>query len=192
MDLNQNVLITYASGAADMNQTIANTALSSQGDSDVPLARFTLNGHGYLAGSSMVIQGLTSPRYNGNRLIKVVATNTFDVLVKKFVTETPNGTSSLIFPGVTYPKDRCQLIGFELHLSAVGATEENLVVSIDAELGTYWDTEIYDDSMNGVKDLIFYPDNQIVLEANDVLKFAWANAGNLTWGVKILTAKLNV
>jgi hypothetical protein len=192
MDLNQNVLITYAAGAADMNQTIAATALSSVGDSDVPLARFTLTGHGYIANSSMVIQGLTSSRYNGNRLIKAVDTNTFDVLVKKFVAETPSGTTSLIFPGVTYPKDRYQLIGYELHLASACTTEENLVVAIDAARGTYWDTEIYDDSMNGVQNILYYPEEQIILEANDVLKFTWANAGNIAWGVKILTAKLNV
>ncbi|KKL79460.1 hypothetical protein LCGC14_2014580, partial [marine sediment metagenome] len=39
-------------------------------------------------------------------------------------------------------------------------------------------------------DLIYYPDKPVLLEANDLVEFVYANTDTVTWGLKVFTKKL--
>lgn len=70
------------------------------------------------------------------------------------------------------------------HLSAAGATAENLVVSIDSDDGTAYDTVLFSNDMNGSSD--YYNDSEVNLRAGDDLKVTYTNTDGRTWGLEIL------
>lgn len=175
---------TLISGAGAMNGTLGATITSAPGGPDKRLVRFTSNTHGLLSGSIMLPDVAT---YNGLRKIDAVAASTFDLLIQDlaYTAVTPAGTE-LWYAGYT-SKNKWDLVGFLLHLSSIGLTDENLTVTVDANAGAAYDWKPWDDSMLGKTDIIWMPDIPIPMEANDILKFAYTNTDASTWGIKILT-----
>jgi hypothetical protein len=81
-------------------------------------------------------------------------------------------------------------IGFELHCSGAGTTDD-LAVTVDAAAGSAWDTVLYDESMNGRTNVFRnWPLNETpMLVRGDELDFAWDNSGSLTWGLKVVVRR---
>ena len=129
----------------------------------------------------------STENYDGLHKIFKQATNSFDIQAT-FVVETLANTDDIL---VTVTEDeKWQFIGFELHATTANSTSENLTVSVDAKRGASWDTNIYTKDMNTIVDLIYYPDKPVLLEANDLVEFVYANTDTVTWGLKVFTKKL--
>lgn len=190
MNLNQPTDIFYFEGAKTMNGTVGNSALSSQGSGDLgPIARVTSNAHGLTVTAPnrpcIYLQSMANAIYNGIHRINAVATNTFDILLSEaFAALTPAGTETW-FVGCSY-KSKWKLVGFDLHMSATGGTSENLTITKDAAVGATFDTLLYTQDMNAIQNLNYRFDPVRELDANDVVKFAYANTNSRTWGLSIL------
>ena len=125
--------------------------------------------------------------YDGLHKIIKQDTNNFDIQAT-FVAETLANTDDIL---VTVTEDeKWQFIGFELHATTANSTSENLTVSVDAKRGASWDTNVYTKDMNTIVDLIYYPDKPVLLEANDLVEFVYANTDTVTWGLKVFTGRL--
>jgi len=189
------------SGDEEMNTTIGNTAISNQSSSypglfrGVGVVRLTSNDHGFKA--SPQIYGPDAPNciyvqsttnYDGMRKIVAVAANTLDI-VAKYVAETPAGTE-ILRPGFKFDHP-VQFVGFKVHLSSASATSENLVCAIDADRGAGWDTVLYTKAMNTIADLVYQFSTPLIIPANDIVYFTWANTNDRTWGLEIETKRLS-
>ena len=129
----------------------------------------------------------STDNYDGLRKIVKQTTNSFTIQAP-FVAETLAATDDIL---VTVTEDeKWQFVGFELHATSANSTSENITVSVDADRGASWDTNIYTKDMNTLVDLVYYPDKPILLEANDLMEFVYANTDAVTWGLKICTKKL--
>ena len=182
---NEKLDIFRFKGAKALNGTIGNTALSNPSPGlGIVLARFTSTAHGLLAGSNIYLQSLATDSYNGLRYLQAVATDTFDVVLRKaYSALTPAGTE-IWFCGASY-NINWDFIGFDLHLSAASATSENIAVVRDAAAGSQYDTNLYTADMNTVADVALLFDIPIPMLGGDVVKFTWANTNARTWGLSI-------
>jgi len=177
-----------ASGAAAMNGTLDNTAMSDQGYPNNRIARVAITGHGIVANSKIMLPDVAV--FDGLRNIRAVDTNYIEIDHNDiaFTATTPEGTE-LWYVGQTY-NEPWELIGFKVHLSAVGATDENLTVSVDAAKGAAFDWKVWDYTMLGKQDIIWEPSVAIPMKANDILMFNYTNTDVSTWGVEIMSRRL--
>ncbi len=183
---NWNKFTCYKStGAKGLSGTFNNAAVVDAGAYGLlPLHTVTLpdNAHGLLANSDIYVSG--SVNYDGMRHISAVATNTMNVNTRGYTAETLAGTE-LWCVGVGNQNKRVIFHGFTIHLSAAPTTAENLTITLDAADGSAWDVLEYTLGMAGETDKIWFPDVPLILESNDVLRFAWTNTDLSTWGIRI-------
>lgn len=141
--------------------------------------------HGLLAGSLTYLQVTDS--YDGLRYIHAVATNTMNVYAT-FVAETTS-TNDLWKTMYSSPHPFL-FLGFSVHLTAVCANTENLVISKDANAGSAFDTKIYSKAMNGVQDIHNIFDTPKPCVGGDKIDVVWANGGSKTWGIELYTRRI--
>ena len=176
--------VYHFSGALAFTQALDAEAVIDGGTVDqTKITRFNLDTNGLAAEDHVYLSGTTS--FDGFHKLMAVATNTFDINAT-YVAETAAG-SKLV--SIALDSD-WEWIGLELALSAARSGAENLTVTVNADRGSAWDTTLYTKDMDGVVDLVYYPDLPIILSAADVLDLAWANADTLTYGLKVLARRL--
>lgn len=83
------------------------------------------------------------------------------------------------------PKKIWEIHGILLNVSAVGGSG-TLTMRVDAGAGVEYDKLIYSRAMAIVQDLVYLFEKPIPLEAFDEVDIAWANAGNLDFGLSVL------
>jgi len=95
---------------------------------------------------------------------------------------TPLADSLVVPTGQTY-----RLISVTLHMSAAPTTSENFTVTLDANAGAAYDTLLYslDLSVSSVTNLLWQPDEPLLLEGGDAIDVAYANTDGRTYGVQI-------
>ena len=148
--------------------------------------RMTNTSHGWIAGSTLEIGGTTN--YNGMRYLRAVAANYMHFNVDTFVAETFT-TSDYVYPWIKLKRGTAwKLLQFEMHLSAASATSEDLTLDMDADKGSYYDTNLYTKDMNGVTDILWIPGEGkgVIFMPDDRLKLAWANSNTKNWGAKFI------
>ncbi|KKM99853.1 hypothetical protein LCGC14_1143700 [marine sediment metagenome] len=129
----------------------------------------------------------STDNYDGLHKIFKQAAGSFDIQAK-FVAETLANTDDIL---VTVTEDeKWQFVGFHLVATTSPATSEDLSVDVDADRGASWDDNLYTKDMDTIDNIIYYPDKPVLLEANDLVEFTYANTNTVTWGLKVLTAKL--
>ena len=77
-----------------------------------------------------------------------------------------------------------RIFSITLHLSSVGATAENLVVSVDSDDGTAYDAVLITQDMNTVT--TFFANTAIYLAPGSDLKLAYTNTDASTWGLTVV------
>jgi len=174
----------YFAGAKAMSGTIHGTAVATVAGYEKPAARITSTAHGLLANTSILIPTMTGYDAPSMRQIVAVDTNTFDVLVPEgFKAWTPAGTETWMAGCVLNAS--YLLVGFKLHLSAADANGESLSLDIDSNKGSYWDTDLFSQTMTGIQDLVQMYSTPILINGKDLLKFSWTNTGAKTWGLEL-------
>lgn len=86
--------------------------------------------------------------------------------------------SLTINPGVPF-----RLVAIKVHLSAAGGAG-SLTVTTDANAGAVYDAVLALQDMTAVADYVYVPTNPIPFETGDKVVIAWANAGNVTYGIE--------
>jgi hypothetical protein len=152
-----------------------------------------ITGHGYIAGDAnpprpnfIFIQGTTN--YDGLRRIVSIPDADTVRIVAKYVAEEPAGTE-VFFPGVQLDEDYV-FLGFEVHLNAASATSENFTANKDAYRGASFDTNFFTQDFNTVQDYVKDFENPRPLNANDIIKMAWANTNDTTWGIDLTVQRI--
>jgi len=168
-----------ASGAKKMTATLKNTAVA---DATGGKVTFTSDAHGFLFPSNLYITGTTN--YSGNRTVTAVTTNTI-TCYGTYVAETPAGTetiSVILAPGVSF-----EILEIRMHLNSAPTTSEYFTVTLDNNLGTYWDTVLYkhDFAATSTTDLLWSPDRDHTFDPGDKIVFAWNNTDTKTWGMEV-------
>lgn len=179
--------VFHFGGAKKMNYNLNNGAASDEiSATDIRTFSLPITAHGLFANTLIYIQGTTN--FDGMRYIHSIAANaiTCRLAANEAYPAADETVSSgdLWFPGV---KMDCYwaFLGFKLHLSSVGLTDEDFEILIDADKGTYWDTKIYDDSMIGVTDVIEFYEKPILIAPNDIVKATYANTDTSNWGLEM-------
>jgi hypothetical protein len=97
------------------------------------------------------------------------------------------GTAALALDGAVPVGQHYRLVSFTLNLSAAPTTSENLTVTLDAHAGAIYDTLLYslDLSAGATADLVWQPEDEILLEGGDVVTVAWANTDARNWGAQL-------
>lgn len=153
--------------------------------------------HGLFAGSMLYIEG--SVNYNGLKRIKSVPDANSMIIFAKYVAEVLGGTETWkamftydsILQGDKRPGTHYEFLGFEITLSAAGATpDDDFTITIDSAKGSAWDNLIYSRDMNGVADINYMFDEPRECGSGDKIDVAWANADARTWGIKLFTKRL--
>ena len=80
-----------------------------------------------------------------------------------------------------------RLISVTMHADAAATTSENFTITLDANAGAAYDTLLYslDLSAASTTDLVWYPDEMLLLEGGDAIDVAFANTDTDTYGVQI-------
>jgi hypothetical protein len=83
-----------------------------------------------------------------------------------------------------------QLLEVRIHLSAAGGAG-NLTITNDSGIAaTVYDTVLATQDMTAVTDYVFKPEIPHAFFEGDVLKIAWPNAQNKTYGLEVIYSKL--
>jgi len=194
----------YFSGDENMNTTLAAAAVVDKTSSypglfekagvvDLTLVAQDSSDHGYTASpqplwksrtkaNCIYIQG--TDNYDGLRRIIAAPDGTSLYIVAPYTAET-TATGDTVFPGLSFDEPWF-FRGYRLHLDTASATEENLTINLDADRGSAWDYNIITEPMNTVKDIIDIFDEPIWVPAKDIVKAAWANTDDRTWGLELL------
>ena len=78
----------------------------------------------------------------------------------------------------------------KVHLSGAGGAGD-LTITMDAIAGAAYDVVVLSQDMTAVTDLVWMPDNELIMTADDEIDIAWANAGGKTNGIEIFITRLN-
>lgn len=84
-----------------------------------------------------------------------------------------------------------RLIAIKVHLSAVGGSG-NLTVTTDANAGATYDAVLALQDMTAIADYVYVPTNPIPFVDGDKVVIAWANAGNVTYGIEVFWIPDNI
>jgi len=80
-----------------------------------------------------------------------------------------------------------RLVSVSLNMSAAPTTSENFTITLDANAGAAYDVLLYslDLSTGSTTDVVWFPDEMMLLEAGDAVDVAYANTDVGTYGVQI-------
>ena len=96
--------------------------------------------------------------------------------------------AAAIAASVTVPASTTyRLISVTMHSDAAATTSEDFTITLNANAGAAYDTLLYalDLSAASTVDLVWYPDEMLLLEGGDAIDVAFANTDTDTYGVQI-------
>ena len=97
------------------------------------------------------------------------------------------GTGAIAASGTVATGSTYQLVSVSIHFDAAPTTSEDLTITLDANAGAAYDLLLYtlDPSASSVTDILWQPDQDLVLEAGDAVDVAYTNSDGNTYGVQI-------
>ena len=100
-----------------------------------------------------------------------------------------NATGNLVLSSsLTVPASRTyKLISVTLALNTAPTTSENFTITLNANAGAAYDVLLYslDLSAGSTTDLVWFPDEQLLLEGGDAIDVAYTNTDSRTYGLQI-------
>jgi len=175
------------SGADTINGlTLTTTAVIDNGDGTVTLTMAAA--HTFLAGSVVYIEGTTN--YDGLREILSVP-ETDEIRIKApYVAETPAGTETVKI--ALAAKQDFKFLGFRLNIAVAPGQADVMTISIDSGKGATWDTVIYTQDLDAVTEKEYInPNVELPFSKDDILRVAWPNVANRTFGMEFFLSPLN-
>lgn len=97
------------------------------------------------------------------------------------------GNGALALTGTVPVGQHYRLISVTCNVSAAPTTSENFTVTLDAHAGTAYDTLLYsvNPSTLSTTDIVWLPDQDLILEGGDEVDVAFANTDARTWAAQI-------
>ncbi len=97
------------------------------------------------------------------------------------------GTAGLDFAGTVPAGQHYRLISVTCNFNAAPSTSENFTVELDANAGAIYDLLLYsvDPSAASTTDILWQPDEEIILEGGDAIDVTFANSDNRNFGAQI-------
>lgn len=169
-------------GAKATNGTLANSAAAAVAGTN--LTRIAITAHGLKVGSMIHIAGTTN--YDGNHVVKAVATNTIDIEAT-FVAETPAGSETFV-SGWKMPY-KGTIAGIAAKLSAGVAAPEVMYINVDANRGADFDFTVDSHDFNTVTNWAEMYENPFPFDKDDIIMVTFANSTSKTFGVRLFLDK---
>jgi len=97
------------------------------------------------------------------------------------------GTAAIGFSGTVPVGDHYRLVSVSCNFAAAPTTSENYTITLDANAGAIYDLLLYslDVSAGATTDILWQPDEEIILEGGDQVDVAYTNTDTRTYGVQI-------
>jgi hypothetical protein len=98
-----------------------------------------------------------------------------------------NGATLVIPAGQHY-----RLVSVTCLLNAAPTTSENFVITLDQNAGAAYDVQLYstDLAAGSVTDLVWFPDEQLLLEGGDSIDVTYTNTDTRTYGLQITAERV--
>ena len=103
------------------------------------------------------------------------------------VKENATGSGPILASLVVDEAKTYNLISVSLNLDVAPTTSESFTITLDADAGAVYDTLLYtnDLSVGSVTDILWMPDQPILLEGGDAVDVAYANTDGRLYGLQI-------
>lgn len=97
------------------------------------------------------------------------------------------GTAALGFAGVVPPGQHYRLVSVTCNFNTAPTTSENFTITLDTAAGPIYDLLLYtlDPSAAATSDILWQPDEEILLEPSDAVVVGFANSDNRNYGAQI-------
>jgi hypothetical protein len=97
------------------------------------------------------------------------------------------GTALMQFSGTVPAGQHYRLVSVTCHFSAAPTSSEDMTVTLDAHAGAAYDTRLYtiDPAAHALTDLVWMPDEEIILEGGDQVDVAYDNTDVRLYGAQI-------
>jgi len=97
------------------------------------------------------------------------------------------GTAMLAFTGVVPVGQHYRLVSVSCNFAAAPTTSENFTVTLDSNAGAIYDLLLYslDPSAASTTDILWQPDEEIILEGGDAIDVAFDNSDTINYGAQI-------
>ena len=97
------------------------------------------------------------------------------------------GTALLAFTGVVPAGQHYRLVSVSCNFNAAPTTSENFTVTLDANAGAIYDLLLYslDPSAASTTDILWQPDEEIILEGGDEIDVQFDNTDAVNYGAQI-------
>lgn len=144
--------------------------------------------HTFVDGSVVYIEGTDS--YDG--IHEIISSPETDEIrfAAKYVAETPAGTETVKIALIS--KKDYKFLGFRLNIAVAPGQADVMTITIDSAKGATWDTVIYSNDLTAVTELEYInPNVDLPLDKDDILRVAWPNVANRTFGIEFFISPLN-
>ena len=97
------------------------------------------------------------------------------------------GTAAIAHYAAVPPRQHYRLVSATLNLAAAPTTSENFTITLYAAAGGIYGVLLYslDLSAGSTTDLVWTPDEELILEGNDQVAMEWANSDTRNYGAQI-------
>jgi len=97
------------------------------------------------------------------------------------------GTALMDFTGVVPAGQHYRLVSVTCNFNAAPTTSENFTVTLDANAGAIYDLLLYslDPSAGATSDILWQPDEEILLEGGDAIDVQFDNTDARNYGAQI-------
>lgn len=97
------------------------------------------------------------------------------------------GTALVAFSGTVPAGQHYRLVSVSCNFNAAPATSEDFTITLDANAGAIYDLLLYtlDPSAGSTTDILWQPDEEIILEGGDQIDIAFANTDARNYGAQI-------
>lgn len=179
--------VIRVTGADSINGiTIGAVAAINNNDGTVTLT--TTAAHGLLAGSVVYIEGTTN--YDGLRELVAIPETDEIAFKAAYVAETPAGDETVKI--AIAAKKAFKFLGFRLLIAVAPGQADVMSITLDSSKGAAFDSVIYSNDLDAVTSLEYInPNASLPFEADDILRIAWPNVANRTFGIEIFIQPLN-
>jgi hypothetical protein len=97
------------------------------------------------------------------------------------------GTALMAFSGTVPAGLSYRLVSVTCNFNAAPVTSENFTITLDANAGAAYDLLLYtlDPSAGATSDILWQPDEEIILEGGDQIDVAFDNSDSRLYGAQI-------